>query len=213
MLHLGLWGRVPVAVLDGRLHLYEGLSPAEVVFPVRVLGLAGVQTLALTCAAGGIAPKATPGSFMLFADHLNFQGSNPLVGPHDSRWGVRFPDLTEAYDPALRRQAAKAARRLNLKCFQGVYAAVLGPSFETIAEIGALRRLGADAVGMSTVSEVIAARQLGLRVLAIAAITNRAAGLAPHPLRHEEVMERGEKTAGDLARLLDGILAELPGSH
>ena len=146
---------------------------------------------------------------MLFADHLNFQGLNPLAGPHDERWGPRFPDMTQAYDAVLRRQAARAARTLRLTCFEGIYAAVLGPSYETPAEIRALKRLGADAVGMSTVPEVIAARQLGLRVMAVAMITNRAAGLARRPLRHEEVLGLGKKSARNLARLLEGVLAQL----
>jgi purine-nucleoside phosphorylase len=204
-LHLGLWGETPVAVLEGRLHLYEGYLPGELVFPTRVLALAGIEYLLITCAAGGIARQATPGSFMLFADHLNLQGMNPLAGPHDARWGTRFVDLSQAYDPALRRAARQAASSLRLKCFEGVYAALLGPSYETPAEIRALKRLGADAVGMSTVPEVLAARQLGVRVLAIAAITNRAAGLTRRPLSHEEVLEVGRQASGNLARLLAGL--------
>ena len=214
-LRLGRWGRTPVAVLSGRMHLYEGYSPAEVVFPVRVLALAGIEILVVTCAAGGIAPRATPGSFMLLTDHLNFQGQNPLAGPHDSRWGQRFVDLSEPYDRELRRAARKAAvaaaaagRRHNrLSCFEGVYAALLGPSYETPAEIRFLKRAGAGAVGMSTVPEVIAARQLGVRVLGIATITNRAAGLARGRLSHQEVLEMGAKSSRRLARLLDALLA------
>ena len=205
-LYFGRWGKVPVAILRGRVHLYEGYSPAEVVFPVRVLALAGVKTLVLTCAAGGISTPATPGSFMVFSDHLNLQGLNPLVGTHDERWGPRFPDMTQAYDAELRRLALRAARGQRRKCFEGVYAAVLGPNYETSAEIRALKRLGADAVGMSTVPEVIAARQMGLRVLAIATITNRAAGLARRPLAHEKVLAVRMSTARNLARLLEAIL-------
>jgi purine-nucleoside phosphorylase len=205
-LHLGQWDNLPVAVLAGRVHLYEGYSPAEVVFAVRALGLAGVKTLVLTCAAGGIAASAVPGSLMVFSDHLNLQGSSPLAGPHDTRWGERFVDLSEVYDPGLRRTAMKAARSLRLKCFEGVYAAVPGPNYETPAEVRALMRLGADAVGMSTVPEAIAARQLNMRVLAIALITNRAAGLSRQLLRHDEVLESGRHTAQDLARLLDRTL-------
>src|SRR5579863_1971488 len=199
-LRLGRWGRTPVVILSGRMHLYEGYSPAEVVFPVRVAALAGVETLIVTCAAGGIAPRATPGSFMLFSDHLNFQGQNPLAGLHDSRWGQRFVDLSEPYDPELRRAAKQAAvaagrRHDRLSCWEGVYAALLGPSYETPAEIRFLKRAGAGAVGMSTVPEVIAARQLGVRVLAIATITNRAAGLARGRLSHQEVLERGANSS------------------
>ncbi len=208
-LHLGSWCGVPVAALQGRMHLYEGYTPAEVVFPVRVLAVAGIKVLLVTCAAGGISPRATPGSFMLFSDHLNLQGANPLAGSHDSRWGLRFVDMSEAYDPELRRQARRAAARWRLKCLEGVYAALLGPTYETPAEIQALRRLGADAVGMSTVPEVLAARQLGMRVLAIAAVTNRAAGLSRRPLSHEEVLEAGKRAARDLARLLDTMLRHL----
>jgi purine-nucleoside phosphorylase len=210
-LHIGLWKKLPVAVLAGRVHLYEGYTPAEVVFATRVLGLAGVRTLVLTCAAGGIAPAAAPGSLMVFSDHLNFLGSSPLAGPHDPRWGDRFVDMSKAYDPRLRRAALKAARALRLKCFEGVYAAVPGPQYETPAEIRALKRLGADAVGMSTLPEVIAARQLNMRVLAVALITNRAAGLSKQPLRHDKVLSAGTHGAQDLARLLDGVLPGLAG--
>jgi purine-nucleoside phosphorylase len=143
---------------------------------------------------------------VVFSDHLNFLGSSPLAGPHDKRWGERFVDLTSAYNARLRRAALKAARSLRLKCFEGVYAAVPGPQFETPAEIRALKRMGADAVGMSTVPEVLAARQLNMRVLAIALISNRAAGLARQPLRHGEVLAAGNSGAKDLARLLDRVL-------
>jgi purine-nucleoside phosphorylase len=212
VLHMGWWGKTPVAILEGRVHLYEGYAPAEVVFPVRVLALVGVHVLVATCAAGGIAAQAVPGGFMIFSDHLNLQGTNPLVGPHDKRWGAQFHDMSQAYDPALRSQARKAARRLRLRCFEGIYASVLGPSYETPAEIRAYRRLGADAVGMSTVPEVIAARQLGLRVLALAAITNRAAGLTRKQLSHAEVLEVGKRAARDLARLCDLLLPKLAGA-
>jgi purine-nucleoside phosphorylase len=209
VMHLGIWGTVPVAVLEGRMHLYEGYSPTEVAFPTRVLALAGVRILIATCAAGGIAPGATPGTFMVFRDHLNYQGSNPLAGPHDARWGERFVDLSEAYDLELRREAKRAANACGVKCHEGVYAALLGPSYETPAEIRALRRLDADAVGMSTVPEVLAARQAGLRVLAIASISNRAAGLSKTPLSHREVLSAGRNAGRDLARLLDNLLRKL----
>ncbi len=208
-LHLGFWEEVPVAVLAGRVHLYEGYAPAEVAFPTRVLALAGIKFLLVTCAAGGIAQRATSGSFMIFSDHLNLQGHNPLAGFHDPRWGSRFVDLTHAYDCELRREACRAAAALRLKCLEGVYAALLGPNYETAAEIYALKRLGADAVGMSTVPEVIAARQLGVRVLAVATITNRAVGLIQQPVSHEEVLEVGRKAAADLARLFDELLPKI----
>jgi purine-nucleoside phosphorylase len=209
VLHLGFWREVPVAVLAGRVHLYEGYTSAEVVFPVRVLILAGVKVLLLTCTAGGISPRAVPGGFMLFSDHLNLQCASPLAGVQACRWGPCFVDMSEAYDRDLRRRARKAAAGLPLKCFAGVYAALPGPTYETPAEIRALKRLGADAVGMSTVPEVVAARQLGVRVLAIAAITNRAAGLSCRPLRHEEVLEAGKRAARSLAPWLDRLLPKL----
>ncbi len=208
-LHLGHWKNVPVAILEGRVHCYEGHAPSSVVFPVRVLALAGVQTFVLTCAAGGIASQSKPGGFMLFSDHLHLQGVNPLVGIHDPRWGAQFVDLTEAYDTGLRRTARKAARKLHLPCFEGVYASLLGPTYETPAEIRALKGMGADAVGMSTVPEVMAARQLKRRVLAIATISNRAAGLAGKPLSHEEVLVAGRTASRHLADLLDEVLPEL----
>ena len=209
ILHLGVWGKVPVAMLGGRVHLYEGFAPSQVLFPARVLGLAGVEVLVVTCAAGGISPRALPGSFMIFSDHLNLAGQPLLAGRHDVRWGPRFLELSDAYDAALRQEARRAAKALGLKWFEGVYASVLGPQFETPAEVRALRQLGADAVGMSAVPEVLAARQMGVRVLAIAAITNRAAGLSRHPLSHEAVLEAGQRAAQDLARWLDDLLPRL----
>jgi len=208
-LHLGAWKRVPAAILEGRVHCYEGHAPATVVFPVRVLALAGVRTFILTCAAGGIAGRSKPGGFMIFSDHLHLQGMNPLAGIHDPRWGAQFVDLTEAYDPALRRVARRAAARLRVPCFEGVYASLLGPTYETPAEIRALKGMGADAVGMSTVPEVMAARQLQCRVLAMATISNRAAGLAGKPLSHQEVLAAGRSAAKNLAGLLDLIVPQI----
>ena len=208
-LHLGFWGDTPVAVLAGRVHVYEGYGPEEVVFPARVLALAGIRSFVATCAAGGINRRATPGGLMVFSDHLNFQGQNPLGGVHEQRWGARFVDMTRAYDASLRRQTLEAAHSLGLKCFEGVYAALLGPSYETPAEIRALRILGADAVGMSTVPEVMAARQMGVRALAVAIITNRAAGLSPRPLSHQEVLENSQAASRNLARLINAIIPAL----
>jgi purine-nucleoside phosphorylase len=208
-LHLGFWGNVPVAILEGRVHLYEGYSPAEIVFPTRVLTLAGIKFLVVTCAAGGIAPRAAPGSLMIFSDHLNLQGANALAGFHDPRWGPRFVDLSDVYDRKLRADARRGALALGLKCFEGVYASVLGPSYETPAESRALKRLGADAVGMSTVPEVIAARQRGVRVLAVATITNRAAGLGKQPLSHKDVLRVGKQASEGLARLLGRLVSSL----
>ena len=208
-LHLGDWNSVPVAVLAGRVHGYEGHAPSAVVFPLRALALAGVETFILTCAAGGIAADLKPGTFMVFADHLNLQAINPLAGVHDPRWGDQFVDLTEPYDPKLRKLTLEAASALRVPCFEGVYASLPGPTFETPAEIRALKGMGADAVGMSTVPEVIAARQLRRRVLAIAAISNRAAGLAGKTLSHEEVLVAGRAASHDLANLIDAILPNL----
>lgn len=206
-LAVGQWRGVPTAMLCGRMHLYEGYTPSEVVLPARALALAGIEYLFVTCAAGGIGARCPPGSLMIFSDHLNYQGVNPLVGPEDARLGPRFIDMSEAYDRELRGLARCAVRKLRLKCSEGVYAGLLGPSFETPAEIRALQRLGADAVGMSTVLEVIAARQRGVRVLAVASITNRAAGLAREHLSHQEVLEAGRQGARDLASLFDGVVA------
>jgi purine-nucleoside phosphorylase len=208
-LHLGTWRDVPVAILEGRVHCYEGHAPATVVFPVRVLALAGVEIFILTCAAGGIAAQSKVGGFMAFSDHLHLQGVNPLAGPYDARWGAQFVDLTEAYDRQLRRIARQAARMLRVPCFEGVYASLLGPTYETPAEIRALRQMGAGAVGMSTVPEVMAARQLGRRVLAIATISNRAAGLAGKPLSHEDVLAAGRTASQRLADLFDAVLPKL----
>jgi len=208
-LAIGHWRGVPTAMLCGRMHLYEGYAPAEVVLPARALALAGIEYLFVTCAAGGIGARCVAGSLMIFSDHLNYQGVNPLIGPEDARLGPRFIDMSEAYDRELRVLARRAARKLHLKCPEGVYAGLLGPSFETPAEIRALQCLGADAVGMSTVLEVIAARQRGVRVLAVASITNRAAGLAREHLSHQEVLEAGRQGAGNLASLFDEVVAAL----
>ena len=208
-LHWGNWQGVPVAILEGRVHCYEGHAPATVVFPVRALALAGVETFIFTCAAGGIATESQPGGFMVFSDHLHLQGGNPLVGVHDPRWGAQFVDLTDAYDPRLRRITRIEAGKLHLPCFEGVYASLLGPTYETPAEIRALKSMGADAVGMSTVPEVMAARQLQCRVLAIAMISNRAAGLAGKPLSHEEVLATGRTASRHFADLIEAVLPQL----
>ncbi|HXJ92781.1 MAG TPA: purine-nucleoside phosphorylase [Terriglobia bacterium] len=210
---LGTWMGQPTAILSGRMHLYEGYTPAEVVLPTRALALAGIEFLFVTCAAGGIGNRCTPGALMILSDHLNYQVANPLTGPEDKRLGPRFIDMSEPYDAGLRALARSAARKLRLRCSEGVYAALLGPSFETSAEIRALKRLGADAVGMSTVPEVIAARQCGVRVLAVASITNRAAGLSRRPLSHQEVLDGGRRGAGSLARLFNEVMAQLPAAQ
>lgn len=182
-LRIGTWHSVPVAVLSGRAHHYEGFEPQEVVFATRVLAAMGVETLLLTNAAGGIHPRFRVGDFMVLNDHINFLGMNPLRGPI-AEGETRFVDMTQAYDPDLRKHLKSAAKTVGLPVREGVYLAVSGPSFETPAEIRAFRRWGADAVGMSTVPEVLVARQCGLRVAGCSCITNAAAGLGG---KHQQV--------------------------
>lgn len=197
-----------VVVLQGRYHAYEGHDPAALATPVRAAAALGAQTLIVTCAAGGVIRRLAPGTLMLITDHINLTGRNPLVGP--TRAGeARFPDMTDAYDPALRERARAAAAEVGVELADGVYAAMLGPSYETPAEIRMLERLGAHAVGMSTVPEVIAARAAGLRVLGIALITNPAAGVAEGILDHEEVMAAGAAAGDSFNRLVRAILSRL----
>jgi purine-nucleoside phosphorylase len=209
---LGTFGGVPVAVMKGRAHLYEGVSPAKVVFGVRVLGRLGIESLVLTNACGAIDTTLRPGTLVALSDHLNLQGTSPLVGPNDEALGPRFPDMTDAYDPAYRTLAHDAADRLGIRLGEGVYAAWLGPAFETPAEIRMLRALGADLVGMSTVPEVLAARHMGIRCLALSCVTNAAAGVLPEPIDHERVLEVGARAAGDLVALMREVLPALGGS-
>jgi purine-nucleoside phosphorylase len=196
-------------VLQGRLHLYEGYEPAVVALPARVMIALGARTLIVTNAAGGIARSFRAGDLMLIVDHINFTGRNPLVGP-PAPDEPRFPDMTAAYDPQLRELAGEAAAEAQVRLVHGVYAAALGPSYETPAEVRLLARLGADAVGMSTVPEVIVARARGVPVLGVALISNRAAGLTGEPLSHEEVLAAGAAASGRCARLLRGVLRRLP---
>ena len=197
-----------VAALCGRVHLYEGWTPQQVVFGVRVMGLLGVKVLVLTNAAGAIRETFRPGMQVLITDHINLQGMNPLTGPNDDSLGPRFPDMSEAYDRGLLDTAREAARGAGVETGEGVYAAMLGPSFETPAEIRFLRTIGADLAGMSTVSEVIAARHMGMRVLGVSTVTNMAAGLQQR-LSHEEVLETGKASAEALRRLLEAFLARV----
>jgi purine-nucleoside phosphorylase len=202
--------------MAGRVHLYEGYRPDQVVFGVRVLGRFGV-TGARADQRGRRNQSGVPaGLLVLISDHINLQGANPLVGPNEESLGPRFPDMTEAYSVRLREIAREAAAELGIPVAEGVYAAMLGPSYETPAEIRFLRIIGADLVGMSTVPEVIAARHMGLSVLAISCVTNMAAGLAPGPLSHREVLETGEIVRDRLSRLLEALLpriaAEVAGS-
>lgn len=206
VLVVGTFGGVTVAVLKGRAHLYEGHPAAKVVFGVRVLGRLGVESLVLTNACGAIDPTVTPGTLVAVSDHLNLQGTSPLVGPNDEALGPRFPDMTDAYDPAYRAVARDAAARLGVTLGEGVYAAWLGPAFETPAEIRMMRALGADLVGMSTVPEVLAARHMGIRCLALSCVTNAAAGTVGEPIDHERVLEVGARAAGDLVALLREVV-------
>jgi purine-nucleoside phosphorylase len=196
---------VPIAVLKGRVHFYEGRSLEEVVFPVRVLGRLGVRTLCLTNAAGAINPAFQPGELMILSDHINLLG-NPLMGPNESELGPRFPDMSCAYDPELRRIAERAAAAAGATTHEGVYVAFTGPSYETPAEIRMARTLGADAVGMSTVPEVIAARHMGMRVLALSCLTNMAAGVSEKPLDHREVLLVGERVRSTLIEILTRVV-------
>jgi purine-nucleoside phosphorylase len=189
----GLLEGVEVVAMQGRFHYYEGYSFDKVTFPVRVMNGLGVETLIVTNAAGGINENFSPGDLMLISDHINNMGSNPLIGPNDNRLGARFPDMSEAYSKELREIAKEKAQQLNLNIKEGVYVAFTGPTYETPAEIRAFRILGADAVGMSTVPEVIVARHSGVKVLGISCITNMAAGILDQPLSHEEVIETTER--------------------
>lgn len=197
-----------VLAQSGRFHLYEGHDPAVVALPVRVLATLGVQTLIVTNAAGGIRRTFRPGALMLIADHLNLTGRQPLAGPV-VEGEERFPDMSDPYDTALRDLARRVAADARIPLEEGTYAGLLGPSYETRAEIEMLKRIGADAVGMSTVSEVIVARARGVRCLGISTITNLAAGLGAPTLSHHEVLETAERVKGDLARLVRGIVREL----
>jgi purine-nucleoside phosphorylase len=198
-----------IAALAGRSHPYEGHDMTTVTFAVRVLGVLGVKTLIVTNAAGGVNTSFSQGALMVIDDHINLMGNNPLVGANEDRFGQRFPDMTEVYSRRLRAIADGAAAALNFKIPHGVYAALLGPSYETPAEIRYLRTIGADAVGMSTVPETIAARHMGIEVLGISCITNMAAGVLPQPLDHSEVMETAKRVRGQFISLLEGIIGGL----
>ena len=206
---LGHAGSVPVAAMQGRVHLYEGYSPQEITFPIRVFRRMGIRAVILTNAAGGINLSYSQGALVLIRDHINLQGANPLVGPNDDRFGVRFPDMTHAYATEHRQIAREEAVKLGIPRLEGVYAGLLGPSYETPAEIEYLRRMGADLVGMSTVAEVIAARHMGIKVLAISCVTNMAAGILDQPLSHAEVMETGERVKATFERLLRAVLPRI----
>jgi purine-nucleoside phosphorylase len=218
----GLLGGVPTVIMQGRVHFYEGYSPQQVTFPMRVLGRLGLRAVVLTNAAGGIAEGCYIGQLVALADHINFMGFNPLVGPNESRFaarpgaglrfpasGLRFTDMTEAYSKRLRALAGAAAQEEGFPLAEGVYLAVSGPSFETPAEIRAFRTLGATLVGMSTVPEAIVARHMGLEVLGISCVTNLAAGLGATELSHEEVFEAGRQVEHRLASLFERLVPRM----
>ena len=203
---------VPVATMQGRVHLYEGYPAQEAALPMRVLGRMGVKSAILTNAAGGINLEYGQGALVVLRDHINLQGQNPLTGANDDRFGPRFPDMSEAYSKAYRKLALAEMERLGISPREGVYAGLLGPSYETPAEIRYLRTIGADLVGMSTVAEVIAARHMGIEVLAISCVTNMAAGVLDQPIHHQEVLDTGERVKGQFVALLRGVLGKMTAS-
>ncbi len=201
---IGKVGAIPVAGMQGRVHLYEGYSAKEVAFPIRVFARMGVKAVILTNAAGGIKREFVQGRLVVISDHINLQGVNPLTGPNDERFGLRFHDMTSAYDKRFREMTVGEANRLGIGMYEGVYAGLLGPSYETPADA-----IGADLVGMSTVPEVIAARHSGLRVLGISCVTNAAAGILDQPLNHLEVLETAERVKGQFIGLLKAVLPRI----
>ncbi len=205
---VGRMGGVPVAILQGRSHLYEGASAEDVAFGVRLLAWFGVRSLLLTNAAGGVDPSLVPGALVRITDHLNLTGANPLTGPNDERLGVRFPDMSAPYDARLGRLLDACAARLGIPMSTGIYAGLAGPSYETPAEVRMLRTLGADLVGMSTVLEAIAARHAGLAVAAVSVVTNAGAGHVSTPLSHDEVLRIGAGARERLVRLVPAWVAE-----
>jgi purine-nucleoside phosphorylase len=206
---IGNVGDIPVVGMQGRVHLYEGYSPKEVAFPIRVFARMGIKAVILTNAAGGINRNYTQGCLVAIRDHVNLQGANPLVGPNDERFGLRFPDMTQAYDREFQGFVTEEAKKLGQTIHNGVYLAVQGPSYETPAEIYSFRAIGADLVGMSTVPEVIAARHSGIRVLGISCVTNMAAGTTDAPLDQEEVLEIAARIKPQFIALLSAIIPRI----
>lgn len=206
---LGDIAGVKVAVMSGRVHFYEGYNDSQVVYPVRVLGRLGVKTVVLTNAAGAVNKSYRPGDFMVLRDHLNFTGHNPLLGPNDPDLGPRFPDMSQPYDFALRGSTLAAFRSAQATVHEGVYVGLLGPSYETPAEIAMFRMIGADAVGMSTVLETIAARHMGLKVIGISCITNAASDNGGEALSHEAVLEEGRKAEGTFVAALRAAIGSM----
>jgi len=208
---IGKLNNVPILCLNGRSHFYEG-DNKSMILPIRVLKNFGIKTLIITNAAGGINSEYLPGSLMLIKDHINFQSSNPLVGKNNDTYGPRFPDLSNAYDHLLRREIVDIAKKLKILLHEGVYLACLGPNFETPAEINAFRILGADAVGMSTVPEVILARHCDIRVLAISVITNLAAGITSKPITHQETLANAKIASKNMISLISNFVYKISNS-
>lgn len=206
---VGKVGDVAVAAMQGRIHFYEGYSAREVVFPMRVLGRLGIRSAILTNAAGAINLDFNQGALVAIRDHLNFQGTNPLMGANDTRFGPRFPDMSEAYSKAYRDIARAESGKLGITLREGIYAALSGPSFETPAEIRFFQMAGADMVGMSTVPEVIVARHMGIQVLGISCVTNMAAGILDQPINHAEVLETAARVTGQFVALLRGVIPRI----
>ncbi|MFD0711088.1 purine-nucleoside phosphorylase [Paenibacillus sp. GCM10027626] len=205
-LMIGKLASRPVVLMRGRFHMYEGYGPELTAFPVRVMKAIGVNKLLVTNAAGGINTSYEPGDLMLISDHINLTGRNPLIGPNLEEWGPRFPDMSEGYSRRMRQLAAETAEAQGFSLSEGVYVGVLGPSYETPAEIRMMRTMGADAVGMSTVAEVIAARHCGIEVLGISCISNMASGILDQPLSHEEVMETTERVKSRFLGLVNAVV-------
>ena len=203
---IGKVAEVPVAIMQGRVHFYEGYSMREVIFPMRVMWRMGIRAVILTNAAGGINERFQQGCLVVLRDHINLQGTNPLIGPNDENFGERFPDMTRVYWKPYRAAAMEEGKSLGINMSEGVYAALTGPSYETPAEIRYLRGIGADLVGMSTVPEVIAAAHLGIRVLGMSCVTNMAAGILDQPITTEEVMETGERVKADFVALIRAVI-------
>lgn len=205
----GILSGKKVVCMQGRVHYYEGYSPESVVMPVRVMKILGVKKLIVTNAAGGINESFDVGDIMLITDHINFTGTNPLIGKNDDRFGVRFPDMSFAYSPLLRETAIKCAEKMGLNLREGVYLGCSGPSYETPAEIRAFRTLGADTVGMSTVMEVIAANHCKMEVLGFSLVANKAAGMSGNRLTEQEVIDIGKQKADEMQKLVSAIVGEI----
>lgn len=206
---IGKVSDVPVAVMQGRVHYYEGYTQQQVIFPMRVMARMGIRAAVVTNAAGGINRDFKQGCLVVLSDHINLQGTNPLIGPNEDRFGLRFPDMTKVYWKAYRDAAMEEGKRLKIEMTHGVYAALTGPSYETPAEIRYLRAIGADLAGMSTAPEAIAAAHLGIRVLGISCVTNMAAGILDQPITTEEVIETGERVKADFVALLRAVIPRM----